>query len=115
MKQKALRWFFCLSNGISTSTICVCVWRDIEALDWICGTAFGGRGAAAHTYRSELAEEDFDLFVADLGRQAADENFAVARLGLLWIDFFVIDHVFPGGCHLLDGIGRCVYDECKAS
>lgn len=67
------------------------------------------------SYVSELSEERFDLLVADLCRQAADENFAVPGLGLLRVDLLVVDDVLGNGGHLVDRLGRTVHNERESS
>lgn len=107
MKQKPLRWFFCLSNGISISAIW---WGRITHL-----VSSGHKGPCVTTHRSKLAEESLDLVIADLGRQATHKDLALARLGLLGIDLLVVDYMVACGGHLFDGLRRAEDNECKAT
>lgn len=67
------------------------------------------------THVSVLREISFNFFIADFGDKSSDEDLSSACLCLLWIDLFVVNNVIAGGDDFINGIGRLVDDESKAT
>lgn len=68
-----------------------------------------------NTHRAELAEERLDLVVADLRRQAAYKDLAVAGLGLLRVDLLLVDDVLARLRHLVQRVGVGEHNEGEAA
>lgn len=62
-----------------------------------------------------MTEVSFNLIIADLRDQTANEDLSGARLGLLRVDLLVVDDVIASRDDFIDRVGDLVDDECEPS